>query len=311
MDRTVGLLVGRERSFPEALIAEIARRNEGVVASYAELAATRFDQPPPYDVLLDRISHEVTCYQPWLKLAVLNGTRVVNNPFWRIADDKFFNTALARKLGVNVPRTYLLPSKAYGEDITEGSLRNLRWVEWEKIAQELGFPMYLKPHWGGGWRDVSRVSSLEELWAAYDRSGRLTMILQEEIRFEQYVRCLVVGGNQVRPALWDPRLSHFDRYVRAPESMPPLSPQLEARIVKDAATLCQALGYDMNTVEFAVKGGVPYAIDFMNSAPDLDISSLGEHHFKWVVETMATLLIAAAKAPKAQVHHHWSALLGA
>ena len=84
----VGLLVGRERSFPDALIAEVDRRNAGVVASYAEIDATSIDRPPPYDVIVDRISHEVTCYQPVLKLACLAGTRVVNNPFWRIADDK-------------------------------------------------------------------------------------------------------------------------------------------------------------------------------------------------------------------------------
>jgi len=311
MVATVGLLVGRERSFPEALIAQVAQKDAGVVVEYAELSATRFDQPPPYAVLVDRISHEVTCYQPWLKLAVLNGTRVINNPFWRIADDKFFNTALAQKLGVNVPRTYVLPSKDYSEDVNSESLRNLRWVDWDQLASELGFPMYLKPHWGGGWRDVTRVTSMEELWRAYDRSGRMTMILQEEIRFEQYVRCLVVGGDQVRPALWDPRRSHFERYTRAADDMPPLSAPLEARIREEAAKLCQALGYDMNTVEFAVRDGVPYAIDFMNSAPDLDVSSLGEDHFRWVVEKMADLVIAAAKEPKATVHHHWSALLGA
>src|SRR6185436_8616228 len=98
--KKVGLLVGRERSFPDALIAEVARREAGVVASYAEIDITAIDKPPPYDVLVDRISHEVTCYQPILKLAVLAGTRVVNNPFWRIADDKFFGTALAARLGI-------------------------------------------------------------------------------------------------------------------------------------------------------------------------------------------------------------------
>jgi glutathione synthase/RimK-type ligase-like ATP-grasp enzyme len=310
--RTIGILVGRERSFPEALAAEVEKRNAGVVARMAEVEATRFDQPPPYDVLLDRISHDVTCYQPYLKLAVLNGVRVVNNPFWRIADDKFFNAALAKKLGVAVPRTILLPSKEYGEDITEGSLRNLKWVDWEGIAKDLGFPMFLKPHWGGGWRDVTKVSSMEELHRAYDKSGRLTMIVQEEIRWTQYVRCIVIGGEQVRPALWDPRKGHFERYTHAAQSMAPLSPELTQRVTQDARKLCQALGYDMNTVEFAIRDGVPYAIDFMNSAPDLDVSSLGPDHFRWVVEKMADLLIAAAKEPKgSHPHHHWSALLGA
>src|SRR5262249_17916260 len=113
----VGLLVGRERSFPEALIAEVARRDASVSVCYAEVDAIRADRPPDYDVLVDRISHEVSCYQPFLKACALKGTRVINNPFWRIADDKFFDVAIASRLGVAVPKTVLLPSKSYGADV--------------------------------------------------------------------------------------------------------------------------------------------------------------------------------------------------
>ncbi|HVE83209.1 MAG TPA: hypothetical protein VND93_10200 [Myxococcales bacterium] len=311
-NKRVGLLVGRERSFPDALIAEVNRRGAGVEAAYAQVEATRAWQPLPYDVLLDRISHDVTCYQPVLKVASLHGTRVINNPFWRIADDKFFNAALAERLGVKVPRTVVLPSKDYGEDVNAQSLTNLRYVDWKQIEAELGFPMFIKPHWGGGWRSVSRVSSREELFAAYDQSGRLTMMLQQEIRWVQYVRCLVVGGREVRPALWDPRQPHFQRYTEAPRTMPPLSDDVLARVVADARTLNLALGYDMNTVEFAVtERGEPYAIDFMNSAPDLDVTSLGEQHFAWVVEKMADLVIRAALDPSSAPAHHWNELLGA
>jgi glutathione synthase/RimK-type ligase-like ATP-grasp enzyme len=310
MPYRVGLLVGRERSFPEALIEEIHRRGEDVHASYAEIDATSIDSPPPYDVLVDRISHDVPCYQPVLKLASLNGTRVINNPFWRIADDKLFNAALARKLGVAVPKTVLLPSKEYGADITSGSLRNLKYpIDWRGIAAELGLPIFLKPHWGGGWRDVHRATSLEELLRRYDRTGKLTMIAQEAIEWTQYVRCIVIGHEEVRPALWDPRQGHFDRYSRAPASMPPLAPELEERIIRDARTLCRALGYEMNTVEFAVRDGVPYAIDFMNSAPDFDITSLGEAHFRWVTEKMADLCIRLARGGPVATGMRWDALL--
>jgi glutathione synthase/RimK-type ligase-like ATP-grasp enzyme len=310
MNHRIGLLVGRERTFPDALIAAVARRADDVVAEYALLDATSIDRPPPYAVLIDRISHEVTCYQPVLKLAALAGARVINNPFWRIADDKLFNTALAARLGVAVPKTFVLPSKSYGDDISSESLRNLRYpIDWERIASELGFPMYMKPHWGGGWRDVYRVESMDELFATYDRTGRLTMIVQEAISWTQYVRCIVIGKEHVLPALWDPRLSHFERYVGAARSMPPLSPELEARVIADSRTLCRALGYDMNTVEFAVADGVPYAIDFMNSAPDFDISSLGDSHFAWVVDRMADLVVELARRPAKEELRRWDALL--
>ena len=297
--RRVGLLTGRERSFPDALIAEVARRDQGVVAAYAEVDAQRIDQPLPYDVLVDRISHEVTCYQPILKLAALHGTHVINNPFWRIADDKFFNTALAARLGVAVPKTYVLPSKSYGPDVSSATLHNLRYpISWAALAEDLGFPMFLKPHWGGGWRDVSRVDSMDELFAAYDKTGGLTMIVQEAIAWEQYVRCIVVGKENVRVALWDPRRSHFERYTHAAASMPPLGAELEARVEKDARTLCRALGYDMNSIEFAIRDGVPYAIDFMNPAPDFDINSLTPKYFDWAVRTMADYCIEMALKPR-------------
>lgn len=305
----VGLLVGRERSFPEALISEVGRRAAGVSCDFAAFAAPSIDDVVPYDVLVDRISHEVTCYQPFLKLAALQGARIINNPFWRISDDKFFNAALARKLNVAAPKTVLLPSKAYGADITGASLeRNMRYVDWDAIEHALGYPMFMKPHWGGGWKDVTRIANRAELMAAYDKSGQKTMILQEGIEWVQYVRCLVIGQRDVRPALWDPRLQHAERYTRAGDAMPRLDAGLEDRIMQDAVTLSAALGYDMNTVEFAVRDGVPYAIDYMNSAPDFDVSSLGDAHFAWVVQRMAELVIDVAKQPSTQ-RYRWDDLL--
>jgi glutathione synthase/RimK-type ligase-like ATP-grasp enzyme len=294
-EKRVGILVGRERSFPDALCAAVNGRGRGVHCEYAKLDITRIDAPPRYDVLVDRISHDIACYQPVLKLAMLEGTRVVNNPFWRIADDKLFNAALAKRLGVAVPMTAVLPSKDYHDDVSSASLSNLAYpLDWDGLARDFGFPMFIKPYWGGCFKDVSRVASMEELWRAYDRSGRFTMIVQEAIEWTQYVRCIVVGKTEVLPALWDPRLGHFERYVKAADSMPPLTPELEAKVVRGAQVLCEALGYDMNTVEFAIRDGVPYAIDYMNSAPDFDVSSLGEEKFRWVVDKMADLVVRLA-----------------
>ena len=311
MAKRVGLLVGRERSFPDALIAAVNSRGSDVVAEYASVEATRAYAPLPYDVLVDRISHDVTHYQPVLKAAALAGTYVVNNPFWRIADDKFVGAAIASRVGVSVPKTVVLPAREYNPDVNSESLvRNMRYVDWEALGRELGFPMYMKPHWGGGWYDVHRVTNVQELIAAFDKTGRKTMIVQEEIRWQQYVRCIVIAQENVRPALWNPKLSHFDRYLKAAESMPALPPALIERVQEDARKLCRALGYDMNTVEFAIRDGEPVAIDFMNSAPDLDVSSLGQDHFAWVVEKMADLVIARAKDPKRTAPlPRWDALL--
>jgi hypothetical protein len=306
--RRVGLLVGRERSFPDALIAEVNTRDAGVTAEYVRLGFATIGEPPRYDVVVDRISHEVTFYQTFLKRAALEGAYVVNNPFWRIADDKFFGTALAERLGVKVPRTAALPNKDYPEGIIAASLQNLAYpLDWEALVAYTGLPAFLKPHWGGGWRDVHKVHSLAELIAAYDGSGLTCMILQEAIEWQQYVRVICVGASEFLPVPWDPRRSHFERYVAAAHVR--LDVELERRVVRDARLLNEALGYDMNTVEFAVRDGVPYAIDFMNSAPDFDISSLGEEYFAWTVRAMADLLIRRALEPRSRPEYRWDALL--
>lgn len=307
--KRVGLLVGRETSFPDALIAEINRRELDVHAEMVKLGATPMNATCYYDVLLDRISHEVPVYQSYLKNALLQGCYVINNPFWRIADDKYFGTSLAHKIGVAVPKTVVLPNKEYIPGVVADSLRNLEHpLDWQGILDYTGLPAVLKTHWGGGWKDVYVISSQDELLYHYNHSGLQTLILQEYIRWEQYVRVIVVGRQYVLPVLWDPRLPHFERYKG---EQIPLAASLRERIESDALKLCDSLGYDMNTVEFGVRDGVPYAIDFMNSAPDFDISSLGEGYFNWTVDKMADFIIRVALTPREERRIHWSNFIGA
>jgi hypothetical protein len=229
-----------------------------------------------------------------LKNAALNGTRIINNPFWWGADDKFFNYALASKIGVAVPRTVLLPHKQHPQGTTDQSMRNLIYpLNWEEIFNYVGFPAFLKPFSGGGWKSVYKVNSPAELFAAYDDTGDLCMTLQQAIDFDLYFRCYVVGQKKVHIMQYDPRQPHQDRYVRDPRHVPPA---LHARVVRDCMTLCQALGYDLNTVEFAVEDGVPYAIDFLNPAPDADYHSVGPENFEWIVDAVAELAIEQAQA---------------
>jgi glutathione synthase/RimK-type ligase-like ATP-grasp enzyme len=304
----VGLLVGRERSFPNALIEEVNKRNQDVIAEYVKVGEFASNDPCPYKVIVDRISHEVAFYQTYLKTASLNGTVVINNPFWRMADDKFFGTALVEKLGIAVPKTIVLPMQSYPESIIPESLSNLKFpVEWKKLIEYVGLPAFLKPHWGGGWKAVNKVHSLQELLFYYNKSGQLCMMLQEYIDWQQYVRCICIGKKEILITNWDPRKSHFERYAGVDQN---LDPNLTERIRQDAIKINDALGYDMNTVEFAIRDGIPYAIDFMNSAPDFDITSLTEKYFPWVVDKMATLIIESAKqAVSNKVEYRWNELM--
>ncbi len=308
MTKRVGLMVGREWSFPPRFIDEVAGRDQGVVAEFVKIGAVAMNEPCPYDVIVDRISHEVPYYRSYLKNAVLQGTSVVNNPFMWTADDKYFGASLATRLGVAHPKTLALPNKAYIPGIVpEESLRNLTYpLDWKAIVDYIGMPCILKDAHGGGWKEVYVCRSLEELIHNYDGSGLLTMVVQEFIEWDQFVRCLCLGQEKVLPMKYDPRER---RYLLEHEH---LSPELGARIVKDSQTLCRALGYDMNSLEFAVRGGIPYAIDFMNPAPDMDVNSLTPHYFEWVVQNMADMVIQYAKAPRKQAEDlKWSAMFTA
>ncbi|MCU0623354.1 MAG: hypothetical protein MUF53_05750 [Gemmatimonadaceae bacterium] len=293
----IGLVVGREWSFPPAFIDEVNGRDTGVVAEFAKIGGTHHDEPVPYDVLVDRISHEVPMYRSYLKHAVLQGKTVINNPFMWSADDKFFGASLITQLGVASPRTVLLPNKAYVPGIVPNeSLRNLKFpLDWQQIVEYTGLPCVLKDAHGGGWKEVYICRSVEELIHHYDESGLLTMVVQQFIDFEQFVRCLCLGQEEILIIRYDPRAR---RYIVDQDY---LEPALKARVVRDCRTIVGALGYDMNSIEFAIRDGVPYAIDFMNPAPDFDVNSLTPEYFRWVVEHMADLTIRLAKHPRAQV----------
>lgn len=302
----VGLLVGREWSFPPAFLDAVNRRNEGVLAEFVRLGGTCMNEPCPYAVLIDRISHEVPYYRAYLKNAVLQGVAVVNNPFVWTADDKFFDASLATRLGVASPKTLVLPNKDYVPGIVHNeSLRNLAFpLDWDAIVSYVGMPCVLKDAHGGGWRDVYVCRSPEELIGHYNHSGLLTMIVQEFIEWDTYVRCLCIGQEDVLPIKYDPRERkyHVDHQH--------LSADLGRRIVEDSLKLVRALGYDMNSVEWAVRGGVPYAIDFMNPAPDMDVNSLTPGYFDWAVSHMADMAIRLAKNPRPQrADLRWSSLL--
>ncbi|MFV0389113.1 MAG: RimK family alpha-L-glutamate ligase [Pyrinomonadaceae bacterium] len=308
--KRVGVLVGRETTFPAAIIESINEHGGGKVeAEMCKFGGIRLDEEKRYDVIIDRISHEVPFYRATLKRMALEGTFIINNPFWWSADDKFFNFSLAAKIGVAIPKTVLLPQQSYIEDITSDSLRNLKFpLDWEEIVAYTGLPAFLKPFDGGGWKNVSKVTSLEELIYEYDQTGRLCMTLQEGIEYEQFVRCYCVGKEKVLVMPYDPSKPYLsgEQYVHQPDY---LEADLKKRVENDVRKICEALGYDLNTVEFAIKDGVPYAIDFMNPAPDAELASVGEFNHRWIVDSMTEFILKKLDKGFKMPKYRWSSML--
>jgi len=300
MVKKVGILFGMEDTFPWAFIDKVNELGGGkIVAEPVSIDKVQQGIDYGYHVIIDRISQEVPFYRAYLKNASLMGTAVINNPFWWSADEKFFNNCLTVQLGIPVPKTILLPSKARPKDTTEKSFRNLKApLDWEYIFNYIGFPAYMKPHSGGGWKSVYKVENPDDLFAKHEETGDLVMMLQEEIIFEDYYRVYCLGQKYVHVMPYEPRNAFHERYVTAPKTTGEEHKKLMKTIHDYTIKLNKALGYDFNTVEFAVRDGVPYAIDFCNPAPDADINSVGQHNFDWIVEHSAKFAIEKAKAHK-------------
>jgi len=295
--KKIGILFGMERSFPEAFVERINKMGlKDIQAEPVMVDMVQQGVGDSYAVIIDRISQDVPFYRTYLKNAAISGTAVINNPFWQSADEKFFNNALAEKLGVPVPKTVVLPSHEKPTDTQDSSFTNLKFpLSWEKIFDHIGWPAYMKPHAGGGWKSVYKLNGTEDFFKAYKETSQLVMMLQEEIIFTEYFRCYCLGRKYVRVMQYEPRNPHHLRYV---VNGPPASAKLVKKVHDYVLDLCNALGYDFNTVEMAVRDGVPYAIDFCNPAPDADVKSVGQENFDWVVEHAAKMAIERARAQK-------------
>ena len=295
--KKIGILFGKENTFPQAFIDRVnsLTGSTDIIAEAVNIDKVVQALETDYAVIIDRISQDVPFYRAFLKNAAISGTAVINNPFWWSADEKFFNNALAEKIGVAVPKTVILPSYELPDDTSAESFRNLKYpLDWEGIFEYVGFPAYMKPFAGGGWKNVYKLHDQNEFNEKHRETGQLVMMLQEEIVFEQYYRCYCIGGKHVHIMPYEPRNPHHLRYVADFSPSRGLLKSMKDIVIK----INEYLGYDFNTVELAIRDGIPYAIDFCNPAPDADIHSVGEANFNWVVEHAAKFAIEKAKAHK-------------
>lgn len=264
---------------------------ENITAEAVRIDKAMQGHPTGYAVIIDRISQDVPFYRTWLKNAALMGSAVINNPFWWSADDKYFNNCLMTQVGVPVPKTVILPSYEMPTDTTSESFSNLAYpLDWDGIFNYVGFPAYMKPYAGGGWKNVYRLANKDEFYQKHKETEQLVMLLQEEIVFEEYYRCYCIGRKHVRIMPYEPRNPHSQRYQASFFPSQERLKQMEDIVLR----INHYLGYDFNTVELAVRDGVPYAIDFGNPAPDAERTSVGEENFEWVVETAANYAIEQA-----------------
>jgi hypothetical protein len=295
--KKIGLLIGREWSWPSAFLTEVNKRDVGVTAEFVKLGGTFLNSEVNYDVIIDRMSHEIPYYRVFLKHAALQGTYVVNNPFMWAADDRFFGVELCELLGLRTPKTVVLPNKRVETQVVPESFRNLEYpMNWRSIIDYVGVPAILKDVHTGGRRISLRVHDVDDLIQKYDESDTLTVLVQEIIDAEEHIHCFVFGRKYCRSM----RYSVEDACYLGDNEV--LQDGVAKYVEKQALRLCEAYGYDMNMVEFVVKDGEAVVISPTNPAPDLDINLLKPSQFSWCVNRMADFAIETAKLGPNQFH---------
>ena len=293
--KKIGMIVGRDPDWPQAFMDAISRMDMGVTAELVQLSGTFIDEPCPYAVIVDRISHEVPYYRIFLEYAALQGAYIINNPFTWSADNKFFGLALVNRLGFTTPRTIVLPNKHVEKDMAPESFSNLIYpMDWQGIIDYVGVPAVFKNISSGGRLAESRVHSVDELIQRYDESGTMTMILQQIVAAEQHIHCFVFGHELVIAYHYLPEDGRYHSQTV------PLDDTLGQQLIHQSLTLTRAYGYDVNMVEFVRQGDQLLVINCTNPAPVISKDLMTTEQFTHCVEEFAKIAVDRAKRPYPQ-----------
>jgi hypothetical protein len=308
LTRRIGLSLGADLCWPlcfEHLVKRLDLRvpwkGDTLRFEVERVTIEPFDlrQPVKYDVVVDRLTHWLNTSREWIKKGILmDGLYVFNNPWSVQSNEKHTSYAAMMKLGMPIPETWMLPAKQYAADKVDAKVTLKRYgklFDLAKVGERIGFPFFMKPYDGGGWRAVTRVKSAKEAWAAYDESGEAVMHVQASVEgYDSFVRTIGFGP-QTRQVSYAPDAPLHDRYTQKVDFLP----KAEAdHLRKVTLTINAFFGWDFNSCESLRKNGVWHPIDFANPCPDSQVTSL-HFHFPWMVKAYLrwTLFCAATKRP--------------
>lgn len=306
--RRIGLSLGADLCWPlcfEHLLARLKLRipHQGDTVRFeverVAIEPYSLRQKVPYDVVVDRLTHWMHSQREWIKKGVLmDGLYVFNNPWSIQANEKHTSYAAMTKLGMPIPETWMLPAKEYSADQVDAKVTLKRYAklfDLAAIGERLGFPFFMKPYDGGGWRNVTRVKTAKDAWKAYDESGKSVMHVQASVEgYDAFVRTIGFGP-QTRMVSYDPDAALHDRYTQKVNFLPPAEAD---HLRKVTLTINAFFGWDFNSCESLRKNGVWHPIDFANPCPDSQVTSL-HFHFPWLVKAYVKWAVFCAATKKA------------
>ena len=292
VDHLIGLLLGAEQDWPRAyetmlkMVGPVKHGGEEHTVSSERLTIEPFGLADPVrtPLVIDRLAHWYYHPREWLKKASLvNGTYLLNSPFTFQSMEKHSAYCAMIRLGLKVPPTTLVPYK--------NPVDNVRWAftaerynrefDIDAIADEHGYPLYMKPFDGGGWRGVSRINDLGDLHRAYDESGQMLMHLQSTVDYEHFARALSIGP-ETMVMDFRPEQPMHNRYAVSHDF---LSPSAGHQAVAISRIVNAFFQWEFNSAEMLVAGDEVYPIDYANACPDVAVTSL-HYYFPWAMKAL-------------------------
>jgi hypothetical protein len=289
----VGLLLGMEEDWPRAFEAltrqlgtfEYDGSQHVIDTERVHISPFGLRDPVRHDLVIDRLAHWYYHPREWLKKAALmDDVYLLNSPFTFQSMEKHSAYCALMRLGMKVPDTVLVPYK--------NPLDNVRWAytseryndpfDLASLANTMGFPLYMKPFDGGAWRGVSRIKSVEDLWAAYNESGEMLMHLQKSVEpYDVFARALTIGP-ETMVMNFRPDEPMHNRYA---VSHGFLSETAGRESITIAQTVNAFFRWEFNSCEMLVQGDEVLPIDYANACPDVAVTSL-HYYFPWAMKAL-------------------------
>jgi hypothetical protein len=306
----VGLLLGAEEDWPQAFEAITRQLGTFRYRGQDHVLDTERTRIAPFNlrdqvrqgVVIDRLAYWYYHPREWLKKAALmNDVYLMNSPFTFQSMEKHSAYCALMRLGMHVPDTVLVPYK--------NPIDNVRWAytarnyndqfDLAAMAREMGYPLFMKPFDGGGWRGVSRIKDEAALMQAYDDSGEMLMHLQKSVEpFDVFARALTIGPESMVMHFRPDEPMH-NRYAVDHDFLSP-SVGLEATTI--AQTVNAFFRWEFNSCEMLVQGDTVLPIDYANACPDVAVTSL-HYYFPWAMKALVKwTAFCAATDRRAKLH---------
>jgi hypothetical protein len=188
------------------------------------------------------------------------------------------------RLGLKVPPTILVPQKDPPDNARfqyTAACYN-RPFDLAAVAEEVGYPLFMKPYDGGQWIGVSRIRDRDELHSAYNASGQRIMHLQASVEdFDVFARSLSIGP-ETMVMKFRPDEPMHDRYEVAHDFLPP---DTGDEVVTISRLVNAFFRWEFNSCECLVRGDEVHPIDYANASPDVALTSL-HYYFPWAMKTL-------------------------